>query len=100
MLSYLVFLLSYFLSTPVNIIFHEFGHAISALIFTKSMVHIDLCDGVTGKLIDFTIGRLRLTFSWQNLFYHSGLTIHAPVKSLTASRIIILSGVVLSLNKA
>ncbi|PJZ57164.1 hypothetical protein CH367_10465 [Leptospira barantonii] len=90
---YLIFLLSSFISTPLNIILHEFGHAIAALMFTKSTVHINLCDGTTKNLFEITIGRFRITFSWRNLFYHSGLTIHAPVESLITSRIIFLSGV-------
>lgn len=93
-MTLIIWLPSFALATPINVILHEIGHAIPSLLFTKGDVHIDLGDSDKGKICDFRIGRLRFSFSWHNLLFHHGLTRHKLAPSFNALRLILLSGVI------
>lgn len=94
--SYLFFIISWVVATPFNILTHELGHAIPALLFTQGPVYLDLCEGRVKGVLKFRIGRLHISLSWKNLFFESGLTEHILTRSDNAERLVILSGVIFS----
>lgn len=85
-----------FIATPINILLHELGHASAALMLSSEPVHIDLALQPQSKIFDIKFGRLRISFSWRNLFFHSGLTHYSGVTSIWFHRIIILSGILVN----
>lgn len=78
--------------------FHEMGHAIPALIFSKDYVHVYV--GTYGNISNcshFKFGRLEIFFRLNLLDWKIGMCEHVPTKEMWKTALIILGGPIASL---
>ncbi len=84
---------SIMLVRSITTIFHEFGHAIPALLFTNKPVNIYIGSyGDTYKTKKFKLGKFTLYFKFNLFDWKIGMCSHEQVQSLRQRIIIIIGG--------
>jgi len=81
----IVYLFIFLVFAPLSILWHELGHGLVALVFTRNFVTINLANWKTKKVI-FSITMGRLTIKWRTLPGWTGNCKHSDgVKSIRLS---------------
>ena len=97
-LGFLFIVFVILIARPITTLFHELGHAIPALVFTKEAVIIYIGSyGDTDKSIALQIGRLTILFRYKITDWQLGLCWHARTHRTIHDIIIVLGGPVFSL---
>ena len=100
-IQFIIILICIVFARSITTLFHELGHAIPALIFSREPVHVYIGSyGEEQKYIRLKIGRLTIFFRFNFLDWRIGLCRHMGKLNYRQDLITTLGGPIMSLSIA